>query len=86
MSRSFLVLFAIIAFAFAPEARAARLSLPDESGQPTRSDHVQYCEDNRWVCSQQFGASSKGPHHGLTHCRISYDQCLNRGAGAAASR
>jgi len=54
MSHSFLALFAVLTFALAPAARAARFSLPDESG--------------------------------LTHCRITYDQCLNRGAGAPAWR
>ncbi|WP_296713115.1 hypothetical protein [Rhodoblastus sp.] len=86
MSRSFLALFAVLTFVLASEARAARFSLPDDCGHPTRSDHVQGCENTRWACSQQFGPSSKGPPHGLTHCRISYDQCMSLGANGPVSR
>lgn len=86
MSRFTLVFFAVLTFVLASEARAARFSQPDACGHPTLADHAQSCEDTRWACSQQFGPSSKGPPHGLTHCRISYDQCMSRGAAASTVR
>ncbi|MBB4200940.1 hypothetical protein GGD83_004769 [Rhodoblastus sphagnicola] len=82
MSRSTLVFAAVLTVVLASEARAARFSLPDDCGHPTRSGHVQSCEKNRWACSQKFGPSSQA-QHGLTHCRISFDQCMSRGADEA---
>jgi hypothetical protein len=67
-------LFAILTFALAPEARAA---LPDACGHSTRAEHVQGCEARRGACAETFGPSSR-VQHGLTHCRIGFDQCMSR--------
>jgi len=82
MSRSSLALFAILTFSVASQARADESLLPDASGRLARADHVQSCERNKWACSQQFGPSSEVLHE-LAHCRIKYEQCLNRGDGAS---
>lgn len=82
MSRSSLALLAILTFI--PAAGAATpIALLDACAHESRASHVESCEKNKWSCLQDVGPSSRRTHE-ITHCAITFSQCMSRGAAASA--